>query len=163
MTELQISKKSCLSCRVMKTDEKMSNETSRLTELLHMIISMIILHWDTPYTWARFPQLQDWLFEFMVSHVIKIWEITWQITSKMHFCVVSFLQEVQIYKKTYVFHMQSEKLMKKLICATHMMMSIFVQLSCVFSSDKWYIQNTNHQFLYLSHIKYTWRYDFVLL
>ena len=47
MTELQISKKWCLSCRVMKTDEKMSNEISRLTELLLMIISMIIWHWDT--------------------------------------------------------------------------------------------------------------------
>ena len=34
----------------MKTDEKMSKETSRLTEPLHMIILMILLHWDTPYT-----------------------------------------------------------------------------------------------------------------
>ena len=34
----------------MKTNEKMSKETNRLTELLHMIILMIILHWDTPYT-----------------------------------------------------------------------------------------------------------------
>ena len=32
----------------------------------------------------------------------------------MYFCVVSFLQEVQIYKKTYVFHIQPEKLMKKI-------------------------------------------------
>ena len=155
MTELQISKKSCLSCRVMKTDEKMSNETSTLTELLHMIISMIRWHWDTPYTWARFPQLQDWLFKFMVSHVIKIWEITWQTTSKMHFCVVSFLQEVQIYKKLMFFIYSQKNWSKELICATHMMMCIVVQLSCVFSSYTWYIQNTNHQFLYLSHIKYT--------
>ena len=56
----------------MKTDGKMSNEISRLTELLHIIIFMIIQYWDTPYTWARFPQLQDSLFEFMVSHVIEI-------------------------------------------------------------------------------------------
>ena len=31
-------------------------------------------------------------------------------------------------QRTYIFHIQSEKLIKKLICATHMMMSIFVQL-----------------------------------
>ena len=32
----------------------------------------------------------------------------------MHVCVLSFLQEVQIYKKTYVFHIQSEKLIKRI-------------------------------------------------
>ena len=43
----------------MKSDGKISNETSRLTELLHIMISMIILYWNTPYALARFPQLQD--------------------------------------------------------------------------------------------------------
>ena len=43
----------------MKSDEKISNEASRLTELLHIIISTIIVYWNTPYTLARFLQLQD--------------------------------------------------------------------------------------------------------
>ena len=113
-------KKSCLSCRVMQTDEKMSNKRSTLAELLHMIIPMIKWHWDTPYTWGRLPQLQDWWLNLMVLYVIKIWEITSQITSKIHVCVVSFLQEVQIYKKTYIFHIKSEKLIKRInMCNTH--------------------------------------------
>ena len=130
----------------MKTDEKMSNERSTLTELWHMIIPMIRWHCDTPYTWGRFPQLLDWWVNLMVLHVIKIWEITWQITSKMHVCVVSFLQAVQIYKKLIFFIYSQKNWSKELICATHMMMCIGVQLSCVFSSYTWYIQNTNHDF-----------------
>ena len=37
----------------------MTNETSALTELLHIILSTIILYWNIPYMLARFPQLQD--------------------------------------------------------------------------------------------------------
>ena len=132
----------------------MGNDRSTLTELLHMINPMIRWHWDIPYTWGRFPQLQDWWLHFMVLHVIKIQGMTWQITSKIHVCVVSYLQEVQIYKKKKI-HIQSEKLIKRIhICSTHYDVYRCTIVFCIYSYI-WYTQNTNHEFLYLSHIKYT--------
>ena len=93
--------KKCFSSTVMETDKKMSYEIMKqiVSKLLHMIISSMIQYWNITSMCIRFPQRQHWWLSCSFSSAKRIWEITWQITSKMHFCLVSLWQVVQICRK----------------------------------------------------------------
>ena len=95
--------KKCFSSKVMQTDKKTCvikscNEYSYYTFTYDNFQYNTILEYNI-YVHQIFTVIALIITMQSVSSTKTIWKITWQITSKMHFCLVSLLQAVQICTK----------------------------------------------------------------